>query len=105
MVAAYFAAESYIYERSVEPADAVVWVLNPHILNEIEGFKSITPPIDAHMCEEMLKPASPSLLKKLDRFSAPWPLKRTCECSFSKGALPFIQIKRRLRCAASGNVT
>ncbi len=57
LVAAYFAVESYIYERSVEPVDAAVWVLNPHILNNLEGFGPITPSIDAHMCEEMLKPA------------------------------------------------
>ena len=53
----YFAVEHYIYERSTKPEDAVIWILEPHILNEVEGFGQITPSIDAHMCEPMLRPA------------------------------------------------
>jgi hypothetical protein len=57
LVAAYFALEDYIYKPSTEPVEAAVWVLEPHILNEIEGFRAITPSIEAHMCEEAINPA------------------------------------------------
>jgi hypothetical protein len=56
LIALYFAVEQYIYEdHNVE--DACIWVLEPHILNEVEGFGEITPSIDAHMCRDMLRPA------------------------------------------------
>ncbi len=57
LVAAYFAVEDYLYGPAVEAEDAAVWVLEPHILNEMEGFGEITPSIDAHMCEDTVKPA------------------------------------------------
>ncbi len=57
LIACYFAIEEYIYNKSAVPRDAVVWILEPHILNSIEGFGEITPSIDAHMCEQMLNPA------------------------------------------------
>src|ERR1017187_1299513 len=57
LVAAYFAVEDYIYRPPVEPEEAAIWVLEPHILNKLEGFGEITPSIDAHMCEGTLKPA------------------------------------------------
>jgi hypothetical protein len=41
----------------MEPQEAAVWVLEPHILNETEGFRDITPSIEAHMCEKTLAPA------------------------------------------------
>jgi hypothetical protein len=67
LVAAYFALESYIYERSIEPEDAVVWILEPHILNEREGFGQITPSIEAHMCKAMLEPAFSDKPKETDK--------------------------------------
>lgn len=57
LVAAYFAIEDYLYGPPIEPEEAAVWVLEPHILNEMEGFGEITPSIDAHMCEDTLKSA------------------------------------------------
>jgi hypothetical protein len=57
LVAAYFALEAYIYEKPEDAEDAVIWILEPHILNEMEGFGEFTPSIDAHMCKEMLVPA------------------------------------------------
>jgi hypothetical protein len=57
LIAAYFAVEKYVYDRSSEPTDACIWALEPHALNVAEGFEKVTPPIDAHMCEEMLVPA------------------------------------------------
>jgi hypothetical protein len=57
LVAAYFAVENYIYEPRVEPEEAAIWILEPHLLNDSEGFGKITPSIQAHMCEPMLKPA------------------------------------------------
>lgn len=57
LVALYFALEDYIYGGNPEPYDACIWVLEPHILNESQGFDAITPSIDAHMCRDMLRPA------------------------------------------------
>lgn len=56
LVALYFALERYIYEHG-EPQDACLWILEPHLLNEIEGFGEVTPSINAHMCRDMLRPA------------------------------------------------
>jgi hypothetical protein len=57
LVAVYFAVESYIYDRSIQPEDAVVWVLEPHILNGLECSEQITPSIEALMCKKAIKPA------------------------------------------------
>lgn len=57
LIAAYFALENYIYDRSTEPEDASIWILEPHVLNVAEGMCDVTPSIDAHMCEAMLVPA------------------------------------------------
>jgi hypothetical protein len=56
LIALYFALEKYIYE-DVKEQDACIWILEPHILNKIEGFGEVTPSIDAHMCRKMLRPA------------------------------------------------
>ncbi len=56
LIALYFALESYIYDRSTEPNDAAVWILEPHILN-LEISEKVTPSIDAIMCQKMLRPA------------------------------------------------
>lgn len=57
LIAAYFALEKYIYDKSAKPQDAVVWILEPHRLNKLEGFEVVTPSIDAHTCTPMLTPA------------------------------------------------
>jgi hypothetical protein len=57
LIAAYFALESYIYHKQSQPQDACIWVLEPHILNVLEGFESVTPALDAHTCLPMLTPA------------------------------------------------
>ncbi|HEY5955762.1 MAG TPA: FRG domain-containing protein [Polyangiaceae bacterium] len=57
LIAAYFALEKYIYDHSIEPVEACIWILEPHALNVSEGMGEVTPSIDAHMCEEMLIPA------------------------------------------------
>jgi hypothetical protein len=56
LIALYFALERYIYEAP-DVQDACVWILEPHIMNEQEGFGDVTPSIDAHMCRDMLRPA------------------------------------------------
>lgn len=56
LIALYFALEEYIYEKR-EVQDACIWILEPHIMNEHEGFGEITPSLDAHMCRDMLRPA------------------------------------------------
>jgi FRG domain len=57
LIAAYFALEVYFYDPNCRPEDALIWILEPHTLNSLECFEDITPSIDAHMCEKMLKPA------------------------------------------------
>jgi hypothetical protein len=56
LIALYFALEPYVY-GDAEPQAACIWVLEPHKMNEIEGFKPLTPSIDSQMCREMLEPA------------------------------------------------
>jgi hypothetical protein len=70
LVATYFALEAYIYEKAAEAEDAVIWILEPHILNEREDFSKFTPSIDAHMCEEMLAPAFTDRAKENDKVVA-----------------------------------
>jgi FRG domain len=57
LVATYFAVQHYLEERNSETIDANVWILDPFLLNERQGFERVTPAIDAHTCEEMLVPA------------------------------------------------
>ncbi len=57
LIAVYFALEDYIYGSQIQPEDACIWVLEPHILNRVQRFQSITPSIDAYMCRKMLRPA------------------------------------------------
>jgi hypothetical protein len=57
LVAAYFAVEDYIFDRSREPESAVIWMLDPHVLNKSEGFADVTPSIEAHMCKGMIAAA------------------------------------------------
>jgi hypothetical protein len=57
LVATYFAVEKYIFEGTRESEDAVIWMLDPHALNESEGFGPVTPSIEAHMCKKMIAAA------------------------------------------------
>ena len=57
LVAAYFAVEAYIFDQEREPEDAVIWMLDPHVLNKSEGFADVTPSIEAHMCRKMIAAA------------------------------------------------
>jgi hypothetical protein len=60
LVALYFAL-SYLFERDAgDPEDAVLWVLDPHRLNQIEDFNKVgglTPSINSEMCDPMVLPA------------------------------------------------
>ena len=58
LIAAYFALGASLPQNS-QPSgeDAAIWVLHPEILNARQGFRAVTPPIDAHMCGSMLWPA------------------------------------------------
>jgi hypothetical protein len=57
LVAAYFAVEDYIFDQRREPEDALIWMLDPHVLNKSEGFADVTPSIEAHMCKQMIAAA------------------------------------------------
>lgn len=57
LVALYFALEDYIYEENIQPEDAGIWVLEPHALNESQGFESLTASIVSLMCRPTLEPA------------------------------------------------
>lgn len=60
LVALYFAL-SYLFEDTrVEPESSVLWVLDPHRLNEIEDFNEVgrlTPSINSKMCDPLIIPA------------------------------------------------
>jgi hypothetical protein len=59
MVAAYFAVEHCLADVA-DPspgADAVIWVLRPHALNQLRSGTEVTPSIDANMCKDILAPA------------------------------------------------
>lgn len=59
LVAAYFAVEHGLTDvpDSSPGADAVIWVLQPHKLNQLHGDTGVTPSIDAAMCRDILAPA------------------------------------------------
>jgi hypothetical protein len=63
LVALYFALESLIYKAGNTPSSddavdsAAIWILVPSLLNWLEVGEEITPPIEAEMCREMLRPA------------------------------------------------
>ncbi len=57
LVALYFALEPYIYSKRDELQNACVWVLEPHKLNECEGFQNVTPSIVGGMCRDTIRPA------------------------------------------------
>lgn len=54
LIATFFATETY---QEATDIDACVWVLNPELLNEKEGFGRCVYPIDADTTQEMLLPA------------------------------------------------
>jgi FRG domain len=56
LIAAYFAVSEYRRE-DLTPEDAVVWVLKPHTLNQLEISNALTFPIDSSTSAEMLEPA------------------------------------------------
>jgi hypothetical protein len=57
LVALYFALE-YLFENpKAKPTDSVIWILDPHRLNEIEnikGVKNLTPSIISGTCYDLL---------------------------------------------------
>lgn len=57
LVAAYFALEDFLYKRSEIASAAAIWVLKPHSLNLMECKESVTPSLDARMCDPLVRPA------------------------------------------------
>ena len=57
LVALYFALEDYIYDGPASVEDAVIWILDPHQLNQQETGKNITPSLGSKMCHEMVAAA------------------------------------------------
>lgn len=57
LIAAYFALESFIYEKSTTFKDAAIWVLYPHVLNARECGEPVTPAIEADMISSLINPA------------------------------------------------
>jgi len=57
LIAAYFALETYIYEREPSEIDAAIWILEPHNLNLLECKEDITPNLEAKMCDPLVRPA------------------------------------------------
>lgn len=57
LVAAYFAIEKYLYQKTVEPIDACVWMLQPYSLNNWQNLEEITLTIDSGLCRPEIEPA------------------------------------------------
>jgi hypothetical protein len=57
LMALYFALEDYIYKSDTVSEDAVIWVLDPHALNENQLGADITPSLEATMCHKMVAAA------------------------------------------------
>ena len=58
LIAAYFAAK-YQFDTAadLDPTDAAIWVLEPHLLNTSQGYEPVFPPLNAKSLEEMIRPA------------------------------------------------
>jgi len=58
LVAAYFATK-YPYDSgdTAERTDAVIWALEPHNVNESQGYERIFPPLNAESLEDLIRPA------------------------------------------------
>lgn len=60
LVALYFAMEYLLEDATADPQDSVVWVLDPHRMNETEDMKDVgnlTPSINSGTCQSLLKGA------------------------------------------------
>jgi hypothetical protein len=65
LIALYFAVQHLIYKSDSDPEnlekrnleDAAIWILEPHSLNDREINEAVTPPIEAGMCRDTLRPA------------------------------------------------
>jgi hypothetical protein len=55
LVAAYFAAK-YAFDlgNAGDPSDAAVWALEPHRMNQSQGYPPIFPPLNAESLEELV---------------------------------------------------
>jgi len=58
LVAAYFATK-YPFDlgNAANPSDAAIWVLEPHRLNESQGYEAVFPPLNAKSLEPLVRPA------------------------------------------------
>jgi hypothetical protein len=58
LIAAYFATK-YPFDSgtAAAPTDAAIWVLEPHQLNESQGYEPIFPPLNARSLEPLVRPA------------------------------------------------
>lgn len=70
LVAVYFAVNAYIHDRGRVPEDSVIWMLDPHVLNQSEKFDDVTPSIEAHMCKDMIAAAFTHKVKENNRVLA-----------------------------------
>ncbi len=60
LIAAYFATKYQFDSGNVahlSDSDAAIWVLEPHRLNESQGYEPIFPPLNAKSLEPLLRPA------------------------------------------------
>lgn len=62
LVAAYFATK-YPFDSgsNADPCDAAIWALEPHRLNESQGYEPVFPPLNARSIEQLVRPAMKGL--------------------------------------------
>jgi hypothetical protein len=58
LIAAYFATKySFDLGSTAHLSDAAIWVLEPHRLNESQGYEPIFPPLNAKSLDPLVRPA------------------------------------------------
>ena len=55
MIALFFALDGS--HRVAQPSDASLWILEPHALNEAQGFEPVTAALNAWMYSTLVRPA------------------------------------------------
>jgi hypothetical protein len=70
LIAAYFALQNYIDNPLASPVDVAIWILNPYVLNKLQGFGEFTPSLEGNMCKQMLLPAFIGDAPENDKFLA-----------------------------------
>ena len=96
LIALYFAVEEYIYAARLEPENACIWILEPHVLNRMECLGDVTPSIEADMCQSMLLPAFNHVAPENDKVLAAMAAERDVRMFVQQGCFTIHSLKTPL---------